>query len=130
MKTIKFIAFLFYKYYSKGATSDIPYVSTLCAMGLLLYLHLVQFLAIFNALNLIPGNSSDTRVVEYFKIALFMTPLFLIIMIFIKKSELKSMQCEKHKIKKGYIFLIIYIILSFSLTMFLALIQKGKFSCT
>ncbi len=126
MKTIKFVAYLFYRYYSTGPRKDIRYFSTIGAMVMLFYFHLVQLLIIFNAINLIPVKDSDTRVTEYFKIALFMTPLFFIIMLFIKKSELDTMQYDEQKIKRGYIYLVIYIILSFSFMIFLALLKKGK----
>jgi hypothetical protein len=126
MKTVKFVAYLFYRYYSTGATKDIPYASALCALVLLFYIHLVQLLLVLNLINLIPINDSDTRIEKFFKIAFFLLPLFLFFIIAIRKKELESLQYDEQKIKTGYVYLIIYIILSFSFMIFLALLRAGK----
>lgn len=129
MKTIKFVAFLFYRYYSKGATKSIPYISTICALVMLLILHIFQILAIFNCMDLLPATKAEPgipRLIKYLETALITSPLFLLFILLIKKSELQGMHYDEAKIKRGYIFLIIYIVLSFAFLMLLALYNKGK----
>jgi len=127
MKTVKFVAYLFYRYYSSsGARKDIPYFSTLCALVILFYIHLVQLLILLNMMNIIPIQTGDMRVGRFFKIALFLLPFFFLFIAFIRKSELQSIQYDELKVKKGYIYLVIYIVLSFSFMIFLAILKKGR----
>jgi hypothetical protein len=126
MKTIKFVAFLFYRYYSTGSTKDIPYVSTLCALVMLLGLHIFQLLVLINKVNLIPTSIKNTRLENFGLIAMYLIPLFMLMIFFIRKSELKEMSFEESKIKKGNIFLIIYIIASIALLLLIIFIKKGK----
>jgi hypothetical protein len=126
MKTVKFVAYLFFRYYSTGPRKEIPYFSTVAALAVLFYIHLVQVLIIFNGMNLIPGKGDGSRIWEYFKMALFITPVFLLIMLFIRKPELQVMHYDDQKIKQGNINLVVYIILSFAFMIFLILLKKGK----
>ena len=127
MKTIKFIAYLFYKYYSTGATKSIPYFSTICALVMILILHFFQILILFNCMYLLPtvhATPGMPRFIKYLETALITSPLFLFFFLLIKKNELQSMQYDKSKTKRGYIYLIIYIVLSFSFLVFLLLLKK------
>jgi asparagine N-glycosylation enzyme membrane subunit Stt3 len=127
MKTIKFIAFLFYRYYSKGRTKDIPYVSTLCALVLLLLIHIFQILVIFNIMYLLPLGGSKIGLVglmRYVQFLIIIAPLFLLFSLLLKKKELKALHYDERKIKRGRIALIIYSILSFSFLIFLSLLKK------
>ena len=129
MKTIKFTAYLFYKYYSTGGTKSIPYFSTLCALAMIVILHVFQILVIFNGMDLLPATSAKPgteRLIKYFETAIFLSPLFLFLSLIIKKKELQSMHYEEKKLKKGNLFLIIYIILSMALLIFLILLKKNK----
>jgi len=126
MKTIKFIAYLFYRYYSTGPLSDIPYFSTLCALAMLFVLHLFQVLIVFDAMNFIPTDGSQAKVGNFLKMALFLAPIFLFLVFIVKKSELQKMHYDDSQIKRGNIYLIIYIVLSFALVILLTLFKKGK----
>jgi hypothetical protein len=126
MKTIKFVAFLFYKYYSTGPTRRIPYFSTLSALVLIFYIHLVQVLLIFNGINLIPTDGSQTKPLNFIKMGLFMAPIFLLFRILIKRENLTNTTYSPRKIKIGYFLLIIYIIVSFALMILIALYKKGN----
>jgi len=117
MQLIKFVMFLFYRYYSKGGTFRIPYFSALCAVVFLIYIHIFQLLIIFNAVDLLPMRSQNTRISNYAKLATFLSPLFFIIHFLIKEDDLKKLTYDDSKIKKGGIMLIGYIILSFALLM-------------
>jgi hypothetical protein len=127
MKTIKFVAYLFYRYYSttKGFAKDIPYAATLGVLVLLSYLHIFQILALLNKTNLIPTNGSQLKAANYLIMGLFMLPILIFFLIVIKKKELQNLRYDSKKIKRGYIYLIVYIILSFSFLMTLALIRRS-----
>ena len=121
---MRFIAYLFYRYYSTGATKDISYFSTLCALVMLLGLHFFQILILLNGINFIQNANSRTE--NYFIIALGLIPVFLLLSFLIKESQLKKMKYDRLKIKKGNIFLILYIIASVALLIVLILAKKGQ----
>ena len=126
MKTIKFAAYLFYRYYSSGATRAIPYFSTLCAMATLIFLHLMQLLLLTNLYNtIIPSNSIHNRWERYLFWALVAIPIFLFLQLLIRESDLKKLSYSSEKIKKGNVLLIIYFIATMALLIFIAEI-KGK----
>ncbi len=112
MKTIKFTMFLLYKYYSKGSTANIPYFSALCVMVLLLYIHIIQFLIIFNAVHLLPMQHGDSRVMKYWKFALFAAPFFLILYTLVKPKDIKSAVYSNEKIKRGSGIFIFYFLIN------------------
>ena len=113
MKTIKFAAYLFYKYYSTGYTKQIPYFSTLCGLAMIVLLHLFQIAILANQVDVIfPFKYSDNIFKKYFLIGLVLLPIFLVLKLFVKENELQQMTFSKEKVKSGYIFLIAYIVLS------------------
>jgi len=127
MRFIKFVAFLFYRYYSTGGTQRVPYFSTLCAMSMMIYIHLFQFLILINCVDaFIPGGDSEARPIKYLKLGLFFIPVFLILAILIKKKELEQMSYAKQVLKKGYVFLISYLIISFVVLIMLIIIFKKR----
>ena len=86
---MRFIAYLFYKYYSTGATKDIPYFSTLCALVMLLGLHIFQAIILFNGLYLFQKNT-NSRGEIFFVITLCLVPIFLLMSFFFKESQTKN----------------------------------------
>lgn len=124
MKTLKFIMYLFYRYYSKGGTKNIPYFSALCAVAFLIYIHIFQLLMIFGKVGWIPIEKDDLRIVKYGKFALFVLPIFLLIYYLVKPSDLMSLEYDKDKIRKGGIILIIYIIANLALLFVLMFIVR------
>jgi hypothetical protein len=126
MKTMRFIAYLFYRYYSTGPTKDIPYFSTLCALVMLIGLHVFQILVLFNKVSFLPVSSKNTRAENFLIIALCLLPIFLITAAIVKKSDLQEMTYEEAKVKRGYMFLILYIVLSIALLLLLILYRKGR----
>lgn len=127
MKVIKFVAFLFYRYYSTGGTRRIPYFSTLCALAMMFYIHLFQILILIDRVeDIIPGGSNETRPIKYLKMGLFFLPIFLLLAYFIRKKELAQMNYDRLIVRKGYFYLVGYLILSFAILIFLILYKKGK----
>ena len=113
MKTIKFAAFLFYRYYSKGATNSIPYFSTIGAMAMLLYMHLFQILILTKQVEtFIPIKPTDDKPTKYLIMFFIMAPLFFLLTLTIKKEELKTLEYSQDKIRTGNIRLVSYITLT------------------
>ncbi len=112
MKQLKFIMFLFFRYYSKGGTRFIPYFSALCAVVFLLYIHIFQLLIIFDKVHLVPIKDGDIRIVQYLKFSLLFLPVFFIIASIVKKRDLENATYDESAIKTGGILLTVYIIIS------------------
>lgn len=115
MEILKFIMYLFYRYYSKGGTKRISYFSALCAVVFLIYIHVFQILIVFDKINLLPMEKDDTRIAKYGKLALFLLPIFLIIAYLVKPSDLKSMELDANKLRRAYVILVVYLIVNFIL---------------
>jgi hypothetical protein len=115
MKTLKFIMYLFYRYYNKEGTKRIPYFSALCAVVFLIYIHIFQALIILGKVSLLPMQKDDLRIEKYIKLALFLLPIFLIVAYLVKPSDLKTLRYEEGKLKRGSTSLIIYVITNFIL---------------
>jgi hypothetical protein len=115
MKTLKFVMFLFYQYYSTGSTHRIPYFSTLCAVVFLAYLHIFQILVILDKVDWLPMQADDEKIIKYGKLAIFLLPVFLILAFLIRERDLKNMNYDQSVIKNGNIRLVAYIVLSFIL---------------
>ena len=112
MKILKFIMFLFYRYYSKGGTHRIPYFSTLCAVVMLIYIHIFQLLIVVDGVDLLPMDKDDTRIMKYGKLAIFLLPIFLIIAYLVKEKDLKFASYDMVRVKRGGVYLVLYIITS------------------
>jgi hypothetical protein len=123
---MRFVAYLFYRYYSTGPTKDIPYFSTLCALVMLLGLHIFQVLVLFDKVSILPTSTRNTRAENFIVIALCLIPIFLLMAFLIRKSDLQEMNYEESKIKRGNMLLIIYVVSSIALLLFLILIRNGK----
>jgi len=108
MKTFRFVFFLFYRYYSNGGTKAIPYFSTLCAISLLFFIHVMKLLIIFDVMDYFPINGNESRILRYGKIAVLSIPVFLIISFLVRPKEVRNMSYDEAKIKKGNIFLLLY----------------------
>lgn len=121
MKTLRFIMYILYRFYSKGGTKHIPYFSALCAVVFLIYIHIFQILIILNSVDdMLPLNKGDTRITKYWKLALFLLPFFFIVAYLVKPTDLQNVSYDEGKIKRGGIYLIIYSIISFVLLFVLA----------
>jgi len=120
MKLLRFVMFLFYRYYSTGGTRRIQYFSSISAVGFLIYLHILQLLIIIDKLNWFPMEESDTKLVKYGKMAFFFLPIFIIIALLVKEKDLRDAEYDEDKIRTGGRWLVVYIVFSFVLTFVLA----------
>lgn len=128
MKTIKFVGYLFTRYYSKGPKANISYFSTMCSMTLLGFMHLMQILIIIAKVKLIPITSSTEKPIKYITFLVVMIPIYFLMTFLYKKSDFPLLK-EKYdtnwnKVFKGNILLVIYIICSFTLIFVLTFLFK------
>lgn len=125
MKTLKFVMYILYRYYSKGGTKRIPYFSALCAVVFLIYIHIFQILIILDAVgDILPMNKDDTQITKYWKLALFLLPVFLIVAYLVKPKDLENVSYDENKVKRGGVYLIVYSIISFILLFVLAFAKR------
>jgi len=57
-------------------------------------------------------KETDNKVVEYGKVALCLLPIFILIAFLVKEKNLKQLEYDEDKIKRGGRNLIVYVILS------------------
>lgn len=125
MKLLKFTMFLFYRYYSKGSSNNIPYFSALCAVVMLIYMHIFQILIVLNKVDeILPLNKDDDQNTKTWKAALFMLPIFLVVAYLVKPKDLKLAKYDEDKVRRGGIYLVIYTVLSFVLIFVLAYVSS------
>jgi hypothetical protein len=115
MKGLRFVMYLFYRYYSRGGTKRIPYFSTLCAVVFLIYIHIFQILIVLDKVDFSPIKNDDVKIVNYGKIAVFLLPFFLIISYLVRPKDLQNLSYTEAQIRKGNTFLVVYVILSVTL---------------
>lgn|SRR5690606_9923655 len=112
MKFIRFITYLFYRYYSKGPTSEVSYMKTICSVIFLIWIHIFIVLIIIGKTDLIPNDDNSTKGMKYLKMALISSPFFLFFLLFIKEKDLKSMEYDEDKIRVATKVLWTYVIFS------------------
>jgi hypothetical protein len=130
MKTIKFAAFLFYRYYSGGRRPDsTPFFRTKLSMTLLGFMHLMQLLVILDKVNdYIPTSTSYGRGMNKIIMFFVMLPIYFLVSLLIKKKDMDELD-EKYaydwdKVFNGNVWLVVYIIVSFALIFVLAIWKK------
>ena len=129
MKFLRYIGFLFYSYYSKGAGQNVAYLRSVLLLTLLVYIHLLIASLVFSFDKHIPLSMNDSKPLRYLKLLLFLSPIFFIFYFGIKEKNLIVM-----KEKLGYehwekefnhrVILFLYLFFSFAVLMILAILRK------
>lgn len=104
--------YILYRYYRRGGKDRTPYFSALCAVVMLLYIHLFQLLIVLDIVDWLPFAKTDTRDEKFVKMALVMLPFFLVVFLLVRPSELRALQYDPETTRKGGIRLVIYGILN------------------
>lgn len=129
MKFIKNILFLFYNYYNKGATKEIPYISAVAAFVFLIVLNLILILGmlfpteIFNYISLQVKFHKNNKLQSYlFGIGIFLL-IYLFFRLVIPEKDLKE---ANYSVKKWHNWvLVVYIIFSFFTLITYAIYRKN-----
>ncbi len=123
MKTLRFVAYLFFRYYSTGPTKSVSYFSTLCALVMLMGLHIFQLIILFNIDGVVPSDQ-NSRMHNFLITTVYLIPLFLLTALLVKRSDLEKLVYDSGKIKKGYFYLIAYIITSITVLVLLLVFKR------
>ena len=98
--------YILYKAYDRGGTQSIAYESGIAILILLLYINISSIIGLFGANDvLVPYNDSDSKVVQYLKTAIVLASVYIVLALLFKKKDIKNLEFEKRKIRKGYFFL-------------------------
>ena len=126
MKLLRFIMYLFYRYYSKSGTKGNAYFRALCSTSFLIYMHLFQLLMIFNKVSFLSIAENDPRIIKYGKLSIFFIPVFLLVFLLVKPAKLYELKYEEDKVRTGNVILVIYIIANTVFLFFLMFLVSGR----
>jgi len=109
--------FLLYKHFDKGGTKIIAYESALMSMTTFILIHFLQIKVLFTGGGLTIG---DSRLVRLLSVSVIFIPIYYLLQKCFKKSEI-SEHNYSGVIRKGYLYLISYVVLSITLLVILVL---------
>ena len=115
MRILKFVMYILYKYYSKGRTKNVAYFSALGVVAFLITIHVFQLLIITNKFNYLPTQLGDSKIYKYLKVFIFILPIYSIIALLVKPSDIKGLNYDEKRLKTGAIVLIVYGVVNFIL---------------
>lgn len=131
MKILRYITYLFYSYYSKGARRNVAYLSSILGTTFLLYITIMIIVVGFNLDMYIPTGQNESKGIMRLKIALFMSPVFFFLYFGVKEKRIQEL-----KEKLGYdhydkefnhrVLLFVYLGLAFVTVMILAVLRKSS----
>ncbi|MGB8190338.1 MAG: hypothetical protein WCF67_00405 [Chitinophagaceae bacterium] len=127
MKALRYIAYLFYSYYSKGPRRAIAYFSAIMAITFMAWIHiLIAVLLLYGKKYFFPGDKhlADKN---YLKILLLLLPLAVVFYLSIKEKrlqEIKERMAYKYDIEYNHrVLLFIYFFLAFAALMLIAVVS-------
>lgn len=114
---MKYIIYLFYRYYNKGNTIRIPYVSSIFALLLLIFLNVFTILIFVspNFVDIIFSGHSRVELYIYSLIGVFLG--YLVLSRLFPKNEILEMNNISKNEKLHSWFLFLYILFSFIILM-------------
>lgn len=115
IRLIRFILFLFYRYYKVGPKADNAYLSSVLSFLALIFMNAVTVLGVLNVgiHNILPYETADEKWLQYLKVTIFISlPGYFIISFFFKKETIKNLEYDEAKIALGKILLPIYVVAS------------------
>ncbi len=129
MKFIKFVTYLFYRYYSQGSTIQVAYIKAICSLVVLIFINLWTLLIIINKTEFIPVTGSDVKGMKYFTVILYTLPFFLFLIIFVRERDLKKANYKEAALRKSSVVLLIYYVFSLFL-LFIVMFLFSKIRTT
>lgn len=130
MKTIRFIGYILYNYYSTGPGAGLAYFRTIMAMTSFGLLHVLQLQSILIRLGCIIVNTTNTEMTRWWMPLLACLPVYFLLTQFVKQANIEQLR-EKYdkdwdKVFSGRIWLLIYIICSFCLLVSLVAMESNQ----
>ena len=92
MKFVRYITYLFYSYYSKGARRNAAYLSSILLVTAAIYIHILIFALLLNVGDYLPISLNESKISRYLKLLLFMSPIFFLLYFGIKEKEIGGLK--------------------------------------
>jgi len=120
---MKYIIYLFYRYYNKGATIRIPYESAIFAVLLLLFINVMSLMILLvpNLMETLFANHTRTELYVYSAIGVLLG--YFMLTKLVSKDEIYQIENTSINVKLHTWLLFLYFIASFILLMAI-IIQK------
>lgn len=123
---MKYILYLFYQYYNKGATKDFPYAKSVFSILGIIILNLFSIFLIFIPNSFKEWNRNNLKAfnkIEHYAITFILVIIFYFIFQYLlPEKKVKESNYQKRKIDKW--LLVGYLLLSFILFLFLTFYRK------
>jgi len=130
MKIIRYIAYLFYSYYLKGARRNVAYLSAILGVTFLIYIQLFLLALLLKVDSYIPMSLEESKGTRYLKLLLLLSPIFFALYFGVREKKLEEMKdqygYEHYDKEVGHrALLFTYLFLSFAALMILAILRKS-----
>lgn len=112
MKLLKFIVYVLYKAWNRGRNKSIAYESAIVTLVFFLWLDASATAKLFGVTDILPFYANASKSLQYFTIAVFLTPMYLILTYIFKKEEIMGLVYDIAKLKNGFIALAVLGIVS------------------
>ena len=123
---MSYIIYLFYKYYSKGATKQIPYQKAVFVFLGLIYINFVSIAALI-APDKFKGIHFSSRIESYVFFAIVVTIGYFLIRKFVPESTIKEYETTQNTKLHGWL-LFLYVIFSIGFLLFTLIKLKQRVS--
>ncbi|MFA6978447.1 MAG: hypothetical protein WC209_03900 [Ignavibacteriaceae bacterium] len=129
VRLIRFVLFLFYKYYSVGPNAEISFFAAITSFLAIIMLNVIIFWGIFGVGidQVIPLKQTDEIWKKYLEIAIyFALPAFTIMYLFFKQERIKNLKYDSTTIELGNLALVFYIVALFIAIIVVGIIKGGQ----
>lgn len=121
-KAVKTSIYLLYKYYSNGGTKSIAYETAIMVTSFFLMIHVLQVKVFLWGGGITFGSNRFER---FLSVSVVFIPAYFLISSIYGKKKILEMEGDNSVIfRKGYFFIILYCVFTFSVLTFLVLINK------
>lgn len=120
-KVFQDVIYLLYRHYNGGGTKSIAYESAIISVAFLILIHLLQIKVLVWGGGVTIG---DNRLLRFLSISIYFIPVyFLLSWLFTRKNTLEYSYLGS--LRKGYLFLVLYLIATFSILTLIILYKKN-----
>ena len=122
MKTLRFIVYLFYRYYSQPDSRTLPYFGAISAVTFAVNIHILQLLMIFDKIDVMPfADRNQPKIVRYGEFILIFLFVWVLVSLLARRTDMERIQSQykESKIKRSANYLAVYYIANILLTVIL-----------
>jgi hypothetical protein len=121
---MSYIIYLFYKYYSKGATKLIPYQKSVFAFLTLIFINFFS-IGVLISKNIFNGLSFSSRIQSYIFYSIILIITYFVINKFVPEKAIKEYETDKNTKLHSW-FLLFYVIISITLMLVVLIKLRHK----